>query len=149
MEVILMERVTGLGDLGDKVRVKNGFGRNYLIPYGKAVSASAANVAKFEERRAELEKAAADRRASAETRATQLAGLKVTIEANAGDEGKLFGSVGTRDIADAITAAGIAVSKAEVRLPLGALRTTGEFEVDVQLHGDITQTITLAIVPQA
>jgi large subunit ribosomal protein L9 len=147
MDVILLERVTGLGNLGDKVNVKAGYGRNYLLPYGKAVSATAANLADFEARRAELEAAAAARRASADARAEKLNGLKVTIAVNAGDEGKLFGSVGTRDIADAITAAGVEVNKSEVRLPEGALRTTGEFEVDVHLHSDVDASITLTIVP--
>jgi len=147
MDVILLERVTGLGNLGDKVNVKAGYGRNYLLPYGKAVSATAANLADFEARRAELEAAAAARRASADARAEKLNGLKVTIAVNAGDEGKLFGSVGTRDIADAITAAGVEVNKSEVRLPEGALRTTGEFEVDVHLHSDLDASITLTIVP--
>lgn len=149
MEVILLEKVGGLGNLGDKVKVKSGFGRNFLIPYGKAVSATAENIAHFEARRAELEEAAAERKAAAEARAEKLAGMKVTITANAGDEGKLFGSVGTRDIAQAITAAGVEVSKSEVRLPEGVLRTTGDFEVDLQLHSDVTQTVTVSIVPLA
>ena len=114
MDVILLEKVGGLGNLGDKVKVKSGFGRNFLVPYGKAVSATAENVARFEAQRAELEKVAAERTAEAQARAEKLAGLRITIAANAGDEGKLFGSVGTRDIADAITAAGNAVSKSEV-----------------------------------
>jgi large subunit ribosomal protein L9 len=148
MEVILLEKVGGLGNLGDKVRVKGGFGRNYLIPYGKAVSATPANVAHFEARRAELEAAANERLAAAQARAEKLAGLKVTIKANSGDEGKLFGSVGTRDIADAVTAAsGIEVGKSEVRLPNGVIRTLGDFEIDLQLHGDVTQTISVSVVP--
>ncbi|MFM7784083.1 MAG: 50S ribosomal protein L9 [Gammaproteobacteria bacterium] len=147
MDVILLEKVGGLGNLGDKVRVKGGFGRNFLIPYGKAVSASADNVAKFEARRAELEQHASERLASAQARGEKLAGLKVTISANAGDEGKLFGSIGTRDIADAVTSAGIAVSKSEVRLPNGVIRTIGDFEVDLQLHSEVTQTISVSIVP--
>lgn len=147
MDVILLEKVGGLGNLGDKVKVKSGFGRNYLIPYGKAVSATAENVARFEARRAELEKAAADRRAAAEARAEKLAGLTVTIKANCGDEGKLFGSIGTRDIADAITATGTEVNKSEVRLPNGVLRSTGEFDIDVQLHAEVTQTVKVTVVP--
>jgi large subunit ribosomal protein L9 len=147
MEVILLEKIGGLGGLGDKVRVKGGFGRNFLIPYGKAVSATADNMARFEAQRAELERTAGERLAAAQARAETLAGLKVTITANSGDEGKLFGSIGTRDIADAVTAAGIAVSKSEVRLPNGVIRTIGDFEVDLQLHSEVTQTISVSIVP--
>ncbi|MBK9665696.1 MAG: 50S ribosomal protein L9 [Gammaproteobacteria bacterium] len=146
MDVILLEKVGGLGNLGDKVKVKSGFGRNFLVPYGKAVSATAENVARFEAQRAELEKIAAERTAEAQVRAGKLAGLRITIAANAGDEGKLFGSVGTRDIADAITAAGNAVSKSEVRMPNGVIRTIGDFEIALQLHSDITQTITVSVV---
>ncbi|WP_101757886.1 50S ribosomal protein L9 [Oceanicoccus sp. KOV_DT_Chl] len=149
MQVILLEKVGKLGDLGDKVTVKAGFGRNYLIPYGKAVPATASNVADFESRRAELQAAAAEKRAAAEARAAQLAELTVTIEANAGDEGKLFGSIGTRDIADAITKAGVEVSKSEVRLPTGVIREVGEYEIDVQLHSSVTQAIKLNIIPEA
>ena len=127
MEVILLEKVANLGDLGDKVNVKSGYGRNFLLPQRKATAATAANVAAFEARRAELEKAAAEKRAEAEARAAQLSELEVTITANTGDEGKLFGSIGTRDVADAITAAGVAVAKSEVRMPEGALRYTGEY----------------------
>ena len=148
MQVILLEKVGRLGNLGDQVNVKAGYGRNYLIPFGKAVAATKDNVAEFEQRRAELEAAAGERRTAAEARAAQLAELVVTIAANAGDEGKLFGSVGTRDIADAITAAGVAVEKSEVRLPNGAIRETGEFEIDVQLHSDVTQTINLRVVAE-
>ena len=147
MDVILLEKVGGLGNLGDKVKVKSGFGRNFLVPYGKAVSATAENVARFEAQRAELEKIAAERTAEAQARAEKLAGLTITITANAGDEGKLFGSVGTRDIADAITAAGNEVSKSEVRMPNGVIRTIGDFEIALQLHSDITQTITVSVVP--
>ncbi|MBK6582672.1 MAG: 50S ribosomal protein L9 [Gammaproteobacteria bacterium] len=146
MDVILLEKVGGLGNLGDKVKVKSGFGRNFLVPYGKAVSATAENVARFEAQRAELEKVAAERTAEAQARAEKLAGLRITIAANAGDEGKLFGSVGTRDIADAITAAGNEVSKSEVRMPNGVIRTIGDFEIALHLHSDITQTITVSVV---
>ena len=148
MQVILLEKVGRLGNLGDQVNVKPGYGRNFLIPFGKAVAATKDNVAQFEQRRAELEAAAAGRRASAEERAAKLAELVVTIAANAGDEGKLFGSIGTRDIADAITAAGVAVEKSEVRLPNGVIRETGEFQLDVQLHSDVTQAITLRVVAE-
>ena len=148
MEVILLEKVGKLGSIGDKVSVKSGFGRNYLIPQGKALAATAANVAEFEARRADLEAAAAEKKADAESRAEKLAELAVTIEANAGDEGKLFGSIGTRDIADAITAAGVEVAKSEVRLPEGALRELGEYDIDVQLHSEVTQAIKLSIVAE-
>jgi len=148
MQVILLEKVGRLGNLGDQVNVKPGYGRNFLIPFGKAVAATKDNVAEFERRRAELEASAAERRAAAEARATQLAELVVTIGANAGDEGKLFGSIGTRDIADAVTAAGVAVEKSEVRLPNGAIREIGELQIDIQLHSEITQTITLKVVAE-
>jgi len=148
MQVILLEKVGRLGNLGDQVNVKPGYGRNFLIPFGKAVAATKDNIAEFEKRRAGLEAAAAERRGSAEARAAKLVDLVVTIAANAGDEGKLFGSIGTRDIADAITAAGVEVEKSEVRLPNGAIRETGEFDIDVQLHSDVTQAIKLRIVAE-
>ncbi|TNF01883.1 MAG: 50S ribosomal protein L9 [Gammaproteobacteria bacterium] len=149
MEVILLEKVGKLGSIGDKVNVKAGYGRNFLIPQGKAVFATAENLAEFEARRAELEAAAAEQRSSAEARGQQLAALDaIVIASNAGDEGKLFGSIGTRDIADAITAAGVEVAKSEVKLPEGALRETGEFEIDIQLHAEVTQPIKLTIVAE-
>lgn len=148
MEVILLEKTGKLGTIGDKVTVKAGYGRNYLLPHGKAVAATAANVAEFETRRAELEKAAAEKLAAAEARAAQLAELSITIEANAGDEGKLFGSIGANDIAEAIVAAGVEVVKAEVRLPEGALRDLGEFEINVQVHSDVTQAVKLSVVAE-
>ena len=149
MEVILLENISNLGGLGDKVDVKAGFGRNYLIPQGKAVPATESALAEFEARRAELEAAAAETLAAAETRAEVLNGLGlITITANAGEEGKLFGSIGTRDIAEAVSAAGAAIDKSEVRLPEGALREIGEYEIDVQVHGDVTAIIALAVVPE-
>ncbi|HTF85555.1 MAG TPA: 50S ribosomal protein L9 [Cellvibrio sp.] len=148
MEVILLDKVGKLGKIGDKVSVKAGFGRNYLLPQGKAVAATAKNVAEFEARRADLEAAAAAKKAEAEARAAKLAELSVTIAANAGDEGKLFGSIGTRDIADAITAAGVEVTKSEVRLPEGVLREVGQFDIDVQLHPEVIQTVKLAVVAE-
>ncbi|MDH2432200.1 50S ribosomal protein L9 [Pokkaliibacter plantistimulans] len=148
MEVILLEKVGKLGGLGDRVKVKAGYGRNFLMPYGKAVMATSANVEAFEARRAELEKAAADKLATAQSRATQLAEIELSIVAKAGDEGKLFGSIGTRDLADAITAAGIAVDKSEVRLPNGALRHTGEFEVAIQLHPEVSAKVTIIVVAE-
>ena len=149
MEVILLENIGILGSLGDKVDVKAGYGRNFLIPQGKAVPATEDNVAKFEARRAELEAAAAEALAAAETRAEAINALDtITIAANAGDEGKLFGSIGTRDIADAVVAAGCEVDKAEVRLPEGALRETGDYEVAIQLLGDVAATVSVSIVPE-
>ncbi len=147
MQVILLEKIGKLGELGDQVTVRAGFGRNYLIPYGKAVPATKANIADFEARRAELEAAAAERRSAAEGRAAQLAEKTITIAANCGDEGKLFGSVGTRDIADAISATGVEVVKSEVRLPLGVIRETGEYDIELQLHTDVVQVVKLAVVP--
>jgi large subunit ribosomal protein L9 len=149
MEVILLENIGNLGGLGDKVNVKSGYGRNYLIPQGKAVAATSANLVEFEARRAELEAAAAAVLAAAETRAEAINAFGVlTIEANAGEEGKLFGSIGTRDIADALTAAGTEVDKAEVRLPDGALRELGEFEVAIQVHHDVTAMVVVAVVAE-
>lgn len=148
MDVILLDKVGKLGKIGDKVAVKAGFGRNYLIPQGKAIPATEANLAEFEARRAELEAAAAKKLSGAEGRAAQLAEVSVTIGAHAGDEGKLFGSIGTRDIAEAVTAAGVEISKSEVRLPEGTLREVGEYEVDIQLHTDITQSVKVAIIAE-
>ncbi|MBX2808473.1 MAG: 50S ribosomal protein L9 [Cellvibrionaceae bacterium] len=145
MDVILLEKVGKLGSVGDKVTVKAGFGRNYLIAQGKALAATAANLAEFEARRADLEAAAADKKSAAQARADKLAELTVTITAKAGDEGKLFGSIGTRDIAEAITAAGVDVAKADVRLPEGALRELGEYTIDLQLHSEIEQQLRLLI----
>lgn len=148
MEVILLEKVGKLGALGDKVTVKAGYGRNFLIPYGKAVPANDANVAEFEARRAELEKAAADKLAQAEARAAELNDKAVTITSKAGDEGKLFGSIGVRDIADAISAAGIETSKSEVRLPEGPIRAIGDYDVILHLHSDVDATIKLTVVAE-
>ncbi len=147
MEVILLDKIAKLGGLGDQVSVKAGFARNYLIPQGKAVMATKANIATFEARRAELEAKVAEQLAAANARAEKLNALEaVEIASKAGDEGKLFGSIGTRDIADAITAAGVEVAKSEVRLPTGVLRTTGEFEIAVQLHSEVTATVNLHVV---
>jgi len=148
MEVILLEKVANLGSLGDKVKVKAGYGRNFLLPYGKAVPATADNLKAFEERRAELEKAAADKLATAQARAEKLDGESFTIASKAGDEGKLFGSIGVRDIADAITSAGTEVEKSEVRLPEGPLRAIGEYDIELQLHTDVTVTVKLAVVAE-
>jgi large subunit ribosomal protein L9 len=149
MEVILLEKIGKLGDLGDKVTVKPGYGRNFLIPQGKAVPATLENVEKFEAQRADLEASAAETLAAAEVRAGQIQELgTITIAANAGEEGKLFGSVGTRDIADAVTEAGVEINKSEVRLPEGALREVGEYQIELHLHSDIDVAIELHIVPE-
>lgn len=148
MNVILLEKVGKLGNIGDNVAVKSGFGRNFLIPQGKAVPATANNVADFESRRSELEAVAAEKKGVAEARAAQLADISVVITAKAGDEGKLFGSLGTRDLANAITAAGVAVTKAEVKLPEGTLRDIGEYSIDVQLHSEVTQAVAVSVVSE-
>lgn len=150
MDIILLDKVANLGGLGDKVVVKSGYARNFLFPQGKAVPATKANLEKFEARRAELEAKLVANLAAAQERAAKVAELaEVTIAAKAGDEGKLFGSIGTRDIADAITEAGVAVSKAEVKLPNGTLRDTGSFDIDLQLHAEVTATIKLVVVAEA
>ncbi len=146
MEVILLTKVDNLGTLGDKVSVKAGYGRNYLIPQGKAKPATPENIAEFEARRAELEKAAADNLAAAEARKTGLDGLEVRITSKAGTEGKLFGSIGTHDIADAVNALGIALERKEVRLPEGPIRMVGEHDVDLHLHTDVNATIKVIVI---
>ena len=148
MEVILLEKVANLGTLATKVNVKPGYGRNFLIPQGKAVPATKVNLEAFEARRAELERQEAETLATAQARAEQLTTLAVVIAAKSGDEGKLFGSVGTRDIAEAVTAAGVAVSKLEVRLPNGALRNTGEYKIALQLHSDVMAEVAVTIVAE-
>ncbi|BCK04297.1 50S ribosomal protein L9 [Vibrio cholerae] len=149
MQVILLDKIGNLGSLGDTVNVKSGYARNFLIPQGKAVMATKANVAMFESRRAELEAKVAEQLTAAQTRADQVNALEaVVIASKAGDEGKLFGSIGTRDIADAITAAGVKVSKSEVRLPEGALRNVGAYEVSVQLHSEVFATAKVQVVAE-
>jgi len=145
MEVILLEKVENLGNLGDRVNVKPGYGRNFLIPGGKATPATEEHIKAFEARRAELEKIAAEHVAAAEARREQLDGMTVTIKAKAGDEGKLFGSVGTGDIAEAVGAAGVAIERHEVRLPEGAFRQIGEYQVAVHLHTDVNTEITVLV----
>lgn len=150
MEIILLDKVANLGGLGDQVNVKSGYARNFLFPQGKAVPATKANIEKFEQRRADLEAKIAEQLAAAQARAEQITALgEVTIAAPAGDEGKLFGSVGTRDIAEAITAAGVKVAKAEVKLPTGTLRETGEYDIDLQLHSDVMVTAKVVIIAEA
>ncbi len=148
MQVILLEKVDNLGGLGDKVKVRSGYGRNFLIPKGKATAATPANIARFEERRAELEKSAADALAAANARQAGLEGLSVTVAAKAGEEGKLFGSIGRGDIAHAVTAAGLPVERHEVRLPEGPFRALGTFDVLLHLHSDVNATIKLIIVAE-
>ena len=137
MEVILLQKVANLGNIGDKVRVKPGYGRNFLLPQGKAALATTANVAKFEERRVELERHAADELSRAQKRATQLENFKLALTAKAGNEGKLFGSIGTADIAEALTRNGIEIERSEVRLAGGPIRLVGEHHVKLHLHSDV------------
>ncbi len=148
MEVILLEKIKNLGALGAKVNVKPGYGRNFLIPQGKAVPATEKNVAEFDARRAELEAKAAAGLADAQARGERASALAVVIAAKSGDEGKLFGSVGTRDIAEAITKLGEAVDKSEVRLPNGAIRSTGDYDIDLQLHAEVTVTVKVTVVAE-
>lgn len=146
MEVILLEKVRNLGSLGDKVKVRPGYGRNYLIPQGKAVSASAENVAAFEERRAELERAANESLSEAQALAAKLDELgKVVLQARVGEGGKLFGSIGPADVAEAITAAGVSVEKRMVAMPEGPIRATGEYPVTVQVHTDVETEIQVLV----
>lgn len=146
MNVILLERVQNLGGLGDQVSVKSGYARNFLIPQGIAKPATKANIEEFEARRAELEAAAAEVLAAAQAIYEKMNGTVITIEASAGDEGKLFGSIGTQDIADAIQAAGFEeVERRNILMPEGALRNVGTFELDVQLHTDVVATINIEI----
>lgn len=149
MEVILLEQIANLGELGDLVKVRQGYGRNYLIPLGKAVAATPDNKAKFEARRAELEKAAAERLASARARFDVLNSKAVTIRARAGEGGKLFGSIGTVDIADALSAQGAAVEKREIIMPNGPIRETGTFEIEMRLHPDVMAAIKVTVEAEA
>ena len=149
MEVILLEKIANLGDLGDKVSIKSGYGRNFLVPQGKAVAATAEKLKEFEARRAELEKAAAEKLAVANTRANALNKLSVVISHKAGDEGKLFGSVGTLNIAEAITEVGTKVEKQEVRMPDGVIRHVGNYDIDIHLHTDVIVTLSIEIAAEA
>ena len=148
MDIILLERVSNLGDLGEEVAVKNGYARNFLIPTGRAVQATTDNRAVFEERRAELQAAANAKLTDASERAAALADQRVTIVARASDEGKLYGSVGTADIAEALSQAVLPVAKSEVRMPEGVIRSLGEHEVDIQLHADVTQQVLIDVVAE-
>ncbi|MDY4279553.1 50S ribosomal protein L9 [Actinobacillus seminis] len=149
MQVILLDKIAHLGSVGDQVSVKSGYARNFLIPQGKAVMATKANIEHFEARRAELEAKAAEALAAAQARAAKLTELaSVTIASKAGDEGRLFGSITTRDVADAVTAAGVEVAKSEVRLSTGPIRTTGDHEVRFQLHGEVFATLNVVVVAE-
>ena len=148
MDVILLEKIGNLGDLGDEVSIKSGFARNFLIPQGKAVRASAENRGVFEERRAELERVASEQLGDAQGRATALNEIAVTIPVKAGEEGKLYGSVGTQDIVDALARDGHEVEKREVRMPEGVIRVIGEYDVDLQLHSDVTVTVHVSVVEE-
>jgi large subunit ribosomal protein L9 len=149
MEIILLQKVDNLGDLGDTVQVKRGYGRNFLIPSGRAVPATPENRQTFETRRAELQKEAAEKLAQAERRKEVLDGMAISIACKAGDEGRLFGSVGTMDIAKAVNEAGVELAKKEVILPNGAFRVAGEYEVDLHLHADVNAALKLSIIPEA
>jgi len=149
MEVILLEKVGKMGVLGDTVKVKSGYARNFLIPTGKAVLATADNVKVFDERRAELVKAEAEKLSAAQARADQLAEVELTVTANAGEEGKLFGSIGPRDVADLVSATGVVIEKSEVKMPEGPIRSVGEYNIAVQLHSDVTGSVHLIVVAEA
>jgi len=149
MNIILLEKVQNLGKLGDQIKVKNGYARNFLLPQGKAVLATPENVARFEQRRAELENAEAAVLAKAQARRDAIQGKSLTISAKAGDEGKLFGSVGTADIGEAAEAAGFELHRNEIRLPSGPFRHTGSYEVEIHLHPDVDTHITVNVVAEA
>jgi large subunit ribosomal protein L9 len=147
MEVILLEKVDNLGDIGDRVKVRSGYGRNYLLPQGKATPATAENVALIEARRAELERKQADELAAVESRAASIRELSLKLMGRAGTAGKLFGSLGTIDIAEACTEAGVPVERSEVRLPDGPIRALGEFEIEIHLHADVNVSLQIEVVP--
>ena len=148
MNVILLEKIGNLGDLGDEVSVKPGFARNYLLPQGKAVTADDENRTIFEGRRAELEASANEKLAEANTRAEKLADKELSIAVKSGEEGRLYGSVGTQNIADGLTAEGIPVERSEIRMPEGVIRVLGEYEIAIQLHTDVTAEIKVVVVPE-
>ena len=148
MNVILLEKIGNLGDLGDEVSVKPGFARNYLLPHGKAVTADDENRTVFEGRRAELEASANEKLAEANTRAEKLVDKELSIAVKSGEEGRLYGSVGTQNIADALTAEGISVERSEIRMPEGVIRVLGEYEIAIQLHTDVTAQIKVAVIPE-
>lgn len=149
MEVILLEKVANLGNLGDKVKIKAGYGRNYLVPQGKAVPATAQKIAEFEARRAELEKVATEKLVAAQAEAEKLSKMAIVIAHKAGDEGRLFGSVGPHDIVEAISAAGGSVEKHQIRLPNGTIRQVGDYDIDVSLHSDVAVTMSIKVASEA
>jgi large subunit ribosomal protein L9 len=146
MEIILMQKVANLGNIGDRVKVKAGYGRNFLLPQGKATLATAENIAKFEARRAEFEKSAKEELSNAQARAAKLDGIKLQLTAKAGGEGKLFGSIGTTDVAEALRKAGHTVERSQVRMPNGPIRQAGEHVVQLHLHTDVNVDLPLIIV---
>ncbi len=149
MEVILLENIRNLGGLGEQVDVRSGYGRNYLIPQGKAVPANEDNIKAFEARRAELEAKAQDEQTAAQARADKLDGLTITITAKAGDEGKLFGSIGTRDIADTVNAeVDVSLEKSEVSMPDGSIRSVGEYEYAITLHSEVSTTLKVVVLAE-
>jgi large subunit ribosomal protein L9 len=148
MEIILLQKVANLGQIGDRVKVKSGYARNYLVPNGKATMATAANIAKFEAQRHILEAKASEELAAAQARAVSFENFKLTIAAKAGTEGKLFGSIGTADIAEAAVKAGQPISRSEVRMPTGPIRLTGEHQVQLHLHTDVDVTLTVTVVAE-
>lgn len=148
MDVILLEKVLNLGDLGEQVKVKPGYGRNFLVPQGKAVPATKENIAEFEARRAEHEAAAAERLAEAEARKNAMEGLEIELAANASEEGKLYGSIGPREIADAVSAAGHELEKSEVIMGEGPIRNTGEFDVLIYLHADVETSVKVRVIAE-
>jgi large subunit ribosomal protein L9 len=150
MEVLLLEKVRNLGALGDKVNVKSGYGRNFLVPQGKAIYATAANIKKFEARRADLEKVEKEHLDAALAKKAAIEALgTITLHAKAGEEGKLFGSIGTRDIADAITASGVEIAKSEIDLPTGVIRNLGDYDITLELHSDVVAIVKLSIITEA
>jgi len=148
VEVILLEKIENLGNIGSRVKVKPGYGRNYLLPQGKATLATPENIARFESMRADLERKASDSLTAAQARAQQLAGVRLNLSAKAGSEGKLFGSIGTIDIAEACTRAGVEVDRSEVRLPDGPIRVLGEHHVELHLHSDVNVPLTVIVLPE-
>lgn len=149
MEVILLEDIANLGELGEKVNVKAGYGRNFLIPQKKAVPATKQNLVEFEARRAELQKLADEKLAAAKARAEQINALDITISTKAGDEGKLFGSITNRDIVDAVVAKGVEIEKNEVQMPEGPIRSLGEYQIAVQLHAEVTAEVKVGVIAEA
>jgi large subunit ribosomal protein L9 len=149
MEVILLEKIVNLGDLGDTVSVKSGYGRNFLIPQNKAVPATKGNIEAFERRRAELEKIEQGKFEHAQGRAAKINELDITLTAKAGEEGKLFGSITVRDIVEAAAKRDVEIDKSEVMLPEGPIRALGEYEIDVQLHPEVTATIKIGVIAEA